>query len=91
MIVFLFWIGFSIAVGTAAGPRGRSQGAWLLLSLAISPVLAACFLFALPPLKPAPVDDPLESPELRERFKRWLIESERENLKEGLPPRGFEQ
>lgn len=71
IVCLYFYAGFSIAVGTAAGPRGRSQGAWLLLALLLSPIMAAAFLFALP-RKDTVTDEPVEeSPELRERVSRW--------------------
>jgi len=67
---------FSAAVATAANTRGRSFGGWFLLALSdphqktfISPLLAICFLLALPKIDPGPLE--LESPELRERVKRW--------------------
>jgi len=39
--IFLFWIGFSVAVGVFANQRRNRSGiGWCLLSLLISPLLA---------------------------------------------------
>ena len=48
---FLFWLGFSIVVGVAANTRGRDGGAWCLLAIIISPLLAGLFVLALPRLR----------------------------------------
>jgi len=45
---FLMWLGFSAAVATAANTRGHSAASWFFLSVLISPLLAVCFLLALP-------------------------------------------
>lgn len=54
MILVLFWIGFSIAVGVGASNKGRSGGGWFLLSLLISPLLAGVFLLVSKDLTPRP-------------------------------------
>jgi hypothetical protein len=66
---FLLWLGFCAAVATAANTRGRSPIGWFLLAFFITPLLAGCFLLALPKIDPKP--ESLESPELRERVNRW--------------------
>lgn len=49
MIEGLFlWITLSIIVGVAANTRSRAAGAWFLLSMIISPLLAGLLLLALP-------------------------------------------
>lgn len=40
------WLLFSIAVGIAAKNRGRDGGGWFFLSLCVSPLVGAVFLFA---------------------------------------------
>jgi hypothetical protein len=47
VVIFIFWIAFSIALGFAARERGRSVG-WMFLSLLISPLIAGIFLYILP-------------------------------------------
>jgi hypothetical protein len=44
------WLIFSIVVGAVAGARGRSGYAWVLLSLLISPLVAAIILAIVPDL-----------------------------------------
>ncbi len=48
LIFILFWLGFCGAVATAADTRGRNSGGWFLLAFFITPLLAACYLIALP-------------------------------------------
>ena len=48
MWIVVGWLIFSIVVGAAAGARGRSGFAWVLLSLLISPLVAAIILAILP-------------------------------------------
>jgi hypothetical protein len=45
---FLLWLGFCGAVATAADTRGRNSGGWFLLAFFVTPLLAVCFLLALP-------------------------------------------
>ena len=70
-MILLFWIGFSAAVGTAANTRGRSGLGWFALALFITPLLAICFLLALPVVVRAAPADPFDTPEFHERCKRW--------------------
>lgn len=51
MEIFLFWVGFSIAVGVLASNRGRSGSGWFVLSLIISPLLGAIFVLLVENLK----------------------------------------
>jgi len=48
--ILFSWLMLCLVVGVAAASRGRNP-AWLLLALAISPLLAALVLLALPNLK----------------------------------------
>jgi hypothetical protein len=57
---FLLWLGFCAAVATAANTRGRNWSAWFVLALFVTPLLAVCFLLALP------VKAPLAPPSLEE-------------------------
>ena len=50
MIIFFFWICFSIALGVLATNRGRSGVGWFFLALVISPLLAGVFLLVMPNL-----------------------------------------
>jgi hypothetical protein len=51
MIVFLFWIAFSIAVGTFAGVRSnRNAAGWFFLLFIISPLFAGIFRAILEPV-----------------------------------------
>ncbi len=70
-VTFLFWVGFSAALATAANTRGRSAVGWFILAFFITPLLAACFLFALPVKARTQPTDPLDTPEFRERVNRW--------------------
>lgn len=45
---FLLWLGFCAAVATAANTRGRSALQWFLAAFFFTPLLAVCFLLALP-------------------------------------------
>jgi hypothetical protein len=45
------WGIFAIVIGAAAGARGRNGFGWLLLSIFVSPLLAAILLAILPDLK----------------------------------------
>jgi hypothetical protein len=47
--VFIFWIGFSTAVGIFSKRKGRSFIAWFLLSLLISPLLGFLITLARKP------------------------------------------
>ena len=47
MEILLFWIGGAILVGMLASKRGRSGGAWFVLSLIFSPLLAGLFVLVL--------------------------------------------
>ncbi len=49
--IVIGWLIFSIVVGAAAGARGRSGFAWVLLSLLISPLVAVIVLAILPDLR----------------------------------------
>ncbi len=49
MVIFLFWIGFAIAVGVLANRYGRDGAGWFFLSLLISPLLGGIILLALGP------------------------------------------
>jgi hypothetical protein len=51
MWIVVGWLIFSIVVGAAAGARGRSGFAWVLLSLLISPLVAAIILAIAPDLR----------------------------------------
>jgi uncharacterized membrane protein YhdT len=42
--IFVFWLGFSVAIGVWASNRGRSGFGWFLLACLISPLLAGIFL-----------------------------------------------
>jgi hypothetical protein len=58
LIIFLFWIAFSIVVGMFASiRRDRSSLGWFLLALIISPLLAGTFVAILQP-KALPVAAP---------------------------------
>lgn len=46
----LMWVLLAVAVGMLAGSRGRSGGAWCLISLVISPLLGFIFLMVQPNL-----------------------------------------
>lgn len=52
VLIFLVWIGAAVAVGYAASQRGRSGTAWLLLALAVSPLLGVLILMACPAIQP---------------------------------------
>jgi hypothetical protein len=54
-MIFIAWLICSILVATAANARGRSAGAFLLMSLILSPVIAGAYLMMLP-MKPRTVD-----------------------------------
>lgn len=51
MLLFLFWLGFSIAVAIFADTHGRSGIGWFFLSLLLSPLLGFIFIAVLPNLK----------------------------------------
>jgi hypothetical protein len=53
MTILFFWIGFSVAVAVGANTRGRNPVGWFFLALVFSPLLAVCFLIALPKLDPS--------------------------------------
>lgn len=55
MVIFLFWIGLSVAIGAGADGRGRSGFGWFLLSLFISPLIAFIALILLPSLAASPL------------------------------------
>ncbi len=44
----LLWLGFCTAVATAANTRNRFAFGWFLAAFFLTPLLAACFLFAVP-------------------------------------------
>lgn len=44
MMIFVFWIGFAIAVAAWANSLGRNAFGWLCLAIIISPLLAGIFL-----------------------------------------------
>ena len=44
-----FWLTLSGAVAVAAGNRGRAKGEWFVFSVLTSPIVAAAYLFAMPP------------------------------------------
>jgi hypothetical protein len=48
ILVVMWWIFGSIAVGVAAQKRGRSGGAWFGMSIALGPILAVLLLLAYP-------------------------------------------
>jgi hypothetical protein len=55
LLLFFFWIVFSIAVGTFASVRRNASGfGWFLLSLIISPLLAFIFCAILKPESDGP-------------------------------------
>lgn len=47
-LVFILWVALSIVVGYAARARGRSLPGWILLALALSPLVAILILIAFP-------------------------------------------
>jgi hypothetical protein len=47
MEIFIFWLGFSIAVGILASKRGRSGIGWFLFSFILSPLLGLIFVLVL--------------------------------------------
>lgn len=44
MEIVVFWLGFSVAIAVWASNRGRSGLGWFLISVLVSPLLAAIFL-----------------------------------------------
>lgn len=52
-----FWFVLSVAVGLAAGKRGRGSGTWFVVCLLISPVLGALILWSLPDASGASVSE----------------------------------
>jgi hypothetical protein len=78
LIFLAIWVALAIAIGIRAKTRGRSKGALIFWSLAISPLLAAIFLFLLP-VKPPPAPQKhleLESDESRRtRLKRQDLQA----------------
>lgn len=47
MVYFLLWIALSVAVGLLADKRGRSIGAWVMVSLLCSPLVGFIFLLVM--------------------------------------------
>ena len=48
MTFVLFWLGLTVLVGVLASSRGRNALGYMLLSLIISPLLAALLLLIIP-------------------------------------------
>lgn len=51
IILVLLWLILAIAIGAAAGQRGRSGAGWFLLAVIISPLIAGLLLVIFPDLK----------------------------------------
>ena len=49
MIVIAFWVAPSVAVAVPANRNNRNPGAWLLLALVFSPLVAGAFALAAGP------------------------------------------
>lgn len=75
MELILLWIGLSVAVGLMAAKRGRSMGAWIALSVVLTPVLTGPILLIMGPAKghpdaaPSP-DTHVRCPDCRELVRR---------------------
>jgi len=73
MEVFIFWLGFSIAVGILASRRGRSGIGWFLFSIFLSPLLGVIFVLVLRKLKvdfnTATPDTHVRCPDCRELIR----------------------
>jgi hypothetical protein len=52
LVIGYFWLALSGAVAVAARWRRRSEGVWFIASLLASPIVAAAYLFAMPPEPP---------------------------------------
>jgi len=46
MEILLFWVGLAVVVAIAANTRGRNPGAWFVLAVVVSPLLAGLLLLA---------------------------------------------
>ena len=63
MEIVVYWFLLSVVVARAADSRRRSGSGWLLLSIAISPLLAGLLLLLVPkPNNPPGSDRPEETP-----------------------------
>ena len=47
-ILIVFWLILAVVVGAAANARGRDGGAWFILAILISPLIAVLMLLAFP-------------------------------------------
>lgn len=75
MELVLLWVGLSIAVGLLAARRGRGMGAWIALSVALSPLLAGLLLLIIGPAQDHPDAAPtpethVRCPDCRELVRR---------------------
>ncbi|ODN70220.1 zinc ribbon domain-containing protein [Methylobrevis pamukkalensis] len=50
LLTFLGWLGFSFLVGSFAQRRGRSFGAWMIVSLLFSPLVGVIIVLLLSPI-----------------------------------------
>ena len=48
LILIVFWLILAVVVGAAAHARGRDGGAWFVLAIVISPLIAVLMLLAFP-------------------------------------------
>lgn len=69
MEFLLFWLGFSVIVGVAAGKRDRSSFGWFILALVISPLLAGLLVLALGDSRPAKQYQAVQVVEVEPRSK----------------------
>lgn len=74
MEVFIFWFGFSIAVGILASRRGRSGVGWFFFSVLLSPLLGLIFVLVLRSLPSdfadATPDSHVRCPDCRELVRK---------------------
>jgi hypothetical protein len=49
LVYVYFWLAFSGAVAVAAGGRQRNVAVWFIVALLTTPIVAAAYLFAMPP------------------------------------------
>ncbi|ADO83839.1 hypothetical protein [Ilyobacter polytropus] len=94
-MLFLIWLAFSFFVAKLATDRGRGFGAWLLLSILLSPLLMIIVLFCKEDLVKEEIKQKQTKAEAEERKKKFLekirleeleIAQEKEKEEEALKP-----